>query len=447
MNLLNYLYHSYYLKGRTAYLNYKKLAFSSSEDFQRRRLEKLNSLLNYSNENVEYYRNVFSQIELPKKNGKIILSHIEDIQLLPVLNKEIIRNEQDRMFSKEHKVRNATINTSGGSTGEPIKVLQDRYYERDSAGLFAFVKYMRTRNPYGKSVLLWGATRDLYGKENNIKGKLADLLNNTKTFNSAKLTPKAISDFISHINKTKPQLIIAYVQSIYEVASFIEDNQLEVTKGIPIHTGAGQLFPFMRKKIERAFSTQVFNHYGGREFGAVATECSEHNGLHILGDTQYVEIVNENFEWMNYGEQGEILVTNFTNLSMPLIRYKVGDLSVFSKQAACSCGVVYPKIENIKGRTSNNFKLPDGGFVSGEYLTLTFNHLEGVKNFQIVQKTIDKIEIYLITTGGYDRNRIEEIVLKKMKKLFNENLQCSFFYVEEIPKTKTGKHLFTLSKI
>lgn len=445
-SLINYLYNRFYLGGVAHYKQYVKLSKSSKEEYDKRLKHNLSKLLSHALNNVPYYSEILSDTKL-SKNDKVIIENFEQFESIPVLTKDTIRNQVDRLYSQDYLSRNFYTNTSGGSTGEPLKVIQDKNFAQSAAGLFTFIKQVRTNNPYSDTVLLWGATRDFYGAKNTWKGHLADILNNTKKFNSAKLTREDILTFINHINRKKPSLIIAYVNSIYEVARFVEANNVFVTSQKAIHTGAGQLFDFMRETIERVFQCKVYNHYGGREMGAMATECNQFDGLHVLGDTVYLEVVDESGNPLPPGEEGDILVTTLTNYSMPLIRYKVEDKGIMKPYESCPCGIIYPKLARITGRTSNNFKLENGGMVSGEYLTLTFNHVKGIINFQIRQKAYNKLAIYLIVDHKYDKENTQSMVLNKMQKLFGENLVIDFSYVKDIPTTSTGKHLFTICEI
>src|SRR5258708_8762383 len=47
---------------------------------------------------------------------------------LPILTKGIIRERFEQLKSTDLKHRKWYFNTSGGSTGEPVKLIQDRYY-------------------------------------------------------------------------------------------------------------------------------------------------------------------------------------------------------------------------------------------------------------------------------------------------------------------------------
>lgn len=431
-----------YLQGTEAYESAKKLAYSDLATFEKEHLRLINNILEHAYNNVPYYR---SALATDSKKAPFI-SSLDELAQFPILTKTKIRGAQSALFSKDHRSRKSFINTSGGSTGEPLAILQDRNFLQKSSGLFALIKEIRTGDPFCRTVTLWGASRDIGSNQKSFKGRLIDFFNNTEIINAAKLTPEVIHHFVHTINKRRPPLIIAYVRSIYEVAKFVQQHNIKVAQQQAIHTGAGQLYPFMRELIEEVFKCKVFNHYGARETGALATECSEHNGLHILGSSVHLEIVNEKGDTCSPGEEGDILVTSLTNYSMPLIRYKIGDRAVAMEQTACSCGIVFPKIAKISGRTVNNFRLHSGGYVSGEYLTLTFNHIPGITNFQIRQKALNEITIYLVITDQYNTDTENKTSIK-LKELFGPDLKIQFRYVNDIPLTKTGKHLFTISEI
>lgn len=441
--LANSTFHKYRIGDHKYYLETKDIAYGKVKEYEAVQLANLNRLLDHAYRNTAYYGKGLSKFTV---NGSVTLNDVRELKQFPILTKDDVRANGEDLYSKDHVSRCSLVNTSGGSTGAPIKVLQDKYYGQSGSGAFLFVKELRTGDPYSDVVRLWGAHRDQYGGKNSMSGYMKEYVNNTKLFNSAKLTPESIQEFVTHINKHRPSMILAYVQSIYEVAVFAKANGLEVLPQKSIHTGAGKLYPFMRELIEEVFSTKVFDHYGGREFGAVATECGQGSGMHVLGHQRIVEILDEDGNECPPGKEGDVILTVLNNFSMPLIRYKVGDRAVWSDKNECACGIVFPKIEKIVGRTANNFPLANGGFVSGEYLTLTFNHVPGIGNFQIRQKSYEEIQIFLIIEDNYDK-KTETKISDKMRKLFGTEATVDFIYVDAIPKTPTGKHLFTVSEI
>src|SRR5262249_25791653 len=99
--------------------------------------------------------------------------------------------------------------------------------------------------------------------------------------------------FIHILNVQRPKLIIAYVDSIFELARFAERERLAIRPQSAIITSAGTLTVFMRETIESVFQCKVFDRYGSREVGDIAGECAAHNGLHVFPWGCYVEVVDE----------------------------------------------------------------------------------------------------------------------------------------------------------
>ena len=442
---INWLFHKLYLKDVEVYGMIRKLSKSSKAEMEVHQEARLQDLLEHSVRHIPYYSNRISE-DLKQRilHRKITLN---DLGRIPILLKENIRNNNKSLILDNHELRGSYTNTSGGSTGAPITVMQDKQYAVEGSGISSLVKELRTGDPYCNTAVLWGAQRDMYGANDTLIGKIKSWINNVTMFNSAKLEPNTIINFINHINSKKPDMILAYAQSIYQVGIYAKDNNVKVIPQKVIHTGAGQLFPFMRDLIQEVFQTQVFDHYGGREFGAIATECKYGGGLHTLDYNRKVEILDEEGKECPAGVEGEIVVTVLDNYSMPLIRYKVGDRGVWAENENCPCGMTSRKIARITGRTSNNFPLRNGGFVSGEYLTLTFNHISGIVNFQIRQLEFSKIKVFLHVDENYNLDDTELLVINKFIKLFGEEISVDFVYTSEIPITATGKHLFTVSEM
>ena len=116
------------------------------------------------------------------------------------------------------------------------------------------------------------------------------------------------------------------------------EKSLPIRPQVAIMTSAGTLHPLMREKIETAFQCKVFNRYGSREVGDIASECEAHAGLHVFPSGNYIEIVDDQGHPVPNGEEGNILVTNLYNYAMPLIRYYIGDRGVLSRSDRCACG-------------------------------------------------------------------------------------------------------------
>ena len=121
----------------------------------------------------------------------------------------------------------------------------------------------------------------------------------------------------------------------------------------------------------------MFETYGNREVMLMATECEEHDGLHVQAENLVVEVVvrrddTDGTRPAAPGELGEVVVTDLHNLAMPFIRYATGDLATAADDSPCGCGRGLPRIASVEGRTSDVLEDGDGHQVSGIALMTLF---------------------------------------------------------------------------
>ncbi len=116
------IYFFLYLAGSKISGNIKEIkkinnfSLSEKEKYQK---EKLKKILKHAYENVLYYHKILAVAGVVK-NNKV---YLENFNKIPILTKEIIRSEGSNLYSKDYKKRGFYENTSGGSTGEPVRFL------------------------------------------------------------------------------------------------------------------------------------------------------------------------------------------------------------------------------------------------------------------------------------------------------------------------------------
>ena len=74
-------------------------------------------------------------------------------------------------------------------------------------------------------------------------------------------------------------------------AEFVEKHNIQGLTFDTIITSAEVLRDEDRELIENVFRSKVFNRYGCREVAIIASECTEHYGMHIAADCLILEIV------------------------------------------------------------------------------------------------------------------------------------------------------------
>ena len=437
-----------HLKNKVFLKSFNKLKQNQSLSYlsnQNNQLEKLNKILTHAYNHIPYYHKLFNDLNLVS-NKKIILNSLDDIQKIPFLTKDIIREEEKNLYADDYQKRFSFTNSSGGSTGEPVLFVQDAQYTLSNQLNTQLAYSWRGMTLYDEMVVLWGAERDIFEGKRSLRSKLEDIYLNRVILNSFAMSEDDMLRYITVLNQKRPKLIKAYAQSIYELAKFAKENKIEVKKQYAIHLAAGTVYDFMRELIEEVFQCKAYNYYGSREVGSIASECRVQDGLHIMQEHTLLEVINSEGKVCKAGEEGEIVLTTLENYSMPLIRYKVGDIGILKKYDSCDCGCTYDKLQKIVGRTTDLFKGRDGKKIDGEYFTHLFYFVPWIKQFQVIQNCLDEIIIKIVKNSNIVETDIIDIT-QKIKMVMGEECQVIFQYVEEIPKTVTGKFRYTISNV
>lgn len=418
----------------------QELSQSTPEAIHSYQQQKLRELLHHAHQTVPYYRELLEDAGVVS-NGKI---HTENLEAVPLLTKQTLREENDRLHSTNPGPEPYT-NTSGGTTGEPVEFLQDKHYWEWNVATKIFYQQMAGKPLGGREVKLWGSERDIREGRESLKSRAKNFLYNRKLLNSFKMGEDDMRQYVSTINSFEPQTIWAYVESIYQLAQFIEKENLTVTSPNGIVTTAGTLHEPARNTIENVFETTVHNQYGSREVGDMACECTEQEGLHLFPYSHYFEIVSEDGIPVEPGEEGFVAVTSLTNYSMPLIRYKIGDIAV-QKAAPCSCGLPFPVIETVTGRVSDHFVTADGEQIHGEYFTHLFYDAAWVKQFQVRQIAVDEI---VVTAVPVDESHSPdwEPILNGIESVMGSELTVKTRLQDEIEPSSSGKYRFVISDV
>ena len=116
---------------------------------------------------------------------------------------------------------------------------------------------------------------------------------------------------------------MGYPSVLAHVANFARRHDYQVASG-SVQTTGELLTPNARKAILTAFAAPLFDRYGSAEVGIVAHECDAHDGLHILAENNWVELVDRHGHPVSKGQVGRIVVTNLNNFAQPFIRYDYG---------------------------------------------------------------------------------------------------------------------------
>lgn len=432
-NIITFTYYSIcHRKMISLFNNLKKRQPIKTQENLVYQKNKISNILSIATENIEYYKG----LGIHTKDFSY-----SDFKKIPILTKEIIRHHSDVLVNPNYQRLNEVLkNTSGGSTGEPITFFVTKEQDPHGYANYYLALHQNGVNIYDASVDLWGAERDMHNTDS--KFDLSSFLYNKTTLNTFVLSDEIIKTYIIRLNKIKPKFIKAYVHSIYEISKFINKNNITINFTPTIHCTTGPLYPEMKSEIIKAFNdARVYNYYGSREVSAIATEIKDQEGLFVLYDNVFVEILDKDNQPVKKGEEGEVVITTLNNFYMPLLRYKIGDRAI--KGDDLEFGTL--KFDAVVGRTLGVIHKKDGTKIDGQFFTSLFFYKNGIKNFQLIQKTISDLELRIVKSDSYKQEELDSIIRKIESELVDVKIKIIF--CEKIDLTATGKKMYVYSEI
>jgi phenylacetate-CoA ligase len=167
---------------------------------------------------------------------------------------------------------------------------------------------------------------------------------------------QAIQDFKPTVMTGTPSYQLYVMETLRKNGIDPAKSSLRIT--IP---GAEVWTEEMRQRIEQGYGLKAKgggarNVYGATELLGPGSgqECEQENGFHFWTDQFFLEILDpETNEPVEPGEEGEMVVTTMTKEAMPLIRYRMRDLTILD-DGDCACGrSAFPRCMWVTGRVDD----------------------------------------------------------------------------------------------
>ena len=402
--------------------------------------DRLRKLVRHAYDKVPYYRRIFDERGL-KPND---IQSYADLAKLPVLTKQLIRENSDRMMSRGFPPKEIILNRTGGSTGEPLVF----YTTRDERFHWSFAKVRRAYQWWGyetgdKRVLIVNKRPHM-----SVMEKLRAFFERNAIFVGWE-TAEELPLFVKKLEEFQPKFISSNPSFIYLLARFVERQGKTKLRLKAIITISEQLYDFQRRLFREVFECQTYSQYDSWEMNQIAAECSEHSGYHIAAESVIVEIVNNEGEPVPVGEEGRVLNTNLHNYAMPLIRYDTGDEGVISDKI-CPCGRGLPLLAKLSGRTTDFLLTTSRKKIPGLAIDIKVLASEGVDQFQIIQENYKEVRVKVVLTKGYQREDMDKLTKKitdEYRAILGVDMDITVQFVDQISTTREGKRRVVMSKL
>ncbi|HEY6005030.1 MAG TPA: hypothetical protein VIV57_19285 [Anaeromyxobacter sp.] len=368
---------------------------------------------------------------------------LADLPRLPILTKDALREHGDALrLAGDIPVE---IGATGGTTGIPIQIARDRagsVWQRGCYWRGFGWGGLRLGEPF---VQLFGGTLGVAKRRR---------LDRVKSFFSGKtflpafeLGPDNARRYLDEIRASGARFLVGYTSALYLLACHAERCGVRVELDAVFPT-AELLLDSWRETIARAFGAKVLPYYGCGEIQSLGYACPEAEVpvYHTCDEHSVIEVEQPGGGAALAGE-GPFLVTDLDNLATPMIRYRNGDAGVLAPHG-CRCGRTLGRITRLDGRVNDVLYRASGDAISGAIGPHAFKMVQGVEQFQIVQKRAGQITIHIVRREGSYVPAVEE---PKIQRIFKQHLgsdaEIDIRYVDWIPRTAAGKARFIINEV
>jgi phenylacetate-CoA ligase len=114
----------------------------------------------------------------------------------------------------------------------------------------------------------------------------------------------------------------------------------------------------LRKELEDLFGCDVYDNYGTHEISNAAFEGPDKDGLYLMEDCIYLEVLDtETGRPVAPGETGNLVATSLFRHIPPIIRFNLRDLARILPQRPSSLGTAFRRMDHFLGRSDDMVKL------------------------------------------------------------------------------------------
>lgn len=342
------------------------------------------------------------------------VSTLAGLKRLPPFKKRHIQEVKKDFFAQHVPPTHMPLGMaqSSGSTGEPVTIRKTRLND-----IFWHAYTIRDHEWYG---------RDYTGRLTAVRAIIPNYVETDQwggpvsmlyTSGPAQGIPVTtdIKQQIAWLNEFQPNIIIVHAGVMRGYVEEWRRNRYALTELKHIKNVGDTVSELLRTHVREITGLEMEDNYSSSEVGAIAIQCPVSGLYHVMSESLIVEILDEQGNDCAQGEIGRVVITDLYNMASPIIRYDIGDYAEVG--AACTCGRRLPTLKRVLGRERGLLVRPDGTRfwpMAGQY---TIADLFNVRQWQIIQHSLDDIEYKFVTDHPFTAEQEMEL-----RALINQRL-------------------------
>ena len=375
--------------------------------------------------------------EVYKKAGITGVSSAEDFEKIPFTDKADLRNAYPLGIQAVPDEQVVRIHSSSGTTGKPVIIPYTAKDVDDWATMFARCYEIagitnKDRIQITPGYGLWTAGIGFQAGCEKL-GAMAIPMGPGNTEKQLQM----MIDLESTVICATSSYALLLAEEINKRGL---KDKIKLKKGV---IGSERWSEAKRKYIHEALGIELYDIYGLTEiYGpGIGINCTGETGMHIFDDYLYTEIIDpQTGEVLPDGEEGEIVITTLVKEGAPLIRFRTHDLSRILP-GECRCGRTYPRLDIIKGRSDDMFKVHGVNMFPAQVEEI-LGMVDGVSSeykIDIAHDDANNRDIIMVTAeaeGRVDFGQTAEKIRQLFKSRLNVTPKVAVIALNTLPRSE-----------
>ncbi len=378
----------------------------------------------------------------------------EDLPKLPVVRKhELLAGGLEDRLSGSVRRERLVVRSTSGTSGAPIAVYMTRPEFRFRQLTLFRAMWRTARRPLPVTIVEAGAWIPPDGRGEALVRRMPL----AKVVYISRRQP--LGEQVDALRGLRPSILTGCPASLEMIAAEMRRLAVQPPHPRAVITRGEVLHGEVRRRLAEVFGCRIVDFYNAQEVGNIAWECADHEGTyHVNGDTCVVEVVDAAGNLLPAGGEGRVVVTCLYNMTMPIIRYAMGDRGTLAPLdgRACTCGHRGQTLVSLAGRDDDFVVLPDGRAISPRLIDDLFidacrslgiedPFTRAIRDYQVVQDSPSHL-LVRVAAAAVPPERLRGLLVDNLAALHPE-LRCDVDWVREIESGEGGKRKRIVSSL
>jgi phenylacetate-CoA ligase len=394
-------------------------------------LQQAQAIIRHAYDHTSGYRELYRQAGVTPDD----IRSLADIQRLPFVTKELIRDNLEAFSAREPGRRYVT---TGGSTGIPFGFYDTPLQSSiESAFIHTFWNRVGWQLGMRNAVLRGGYVGSADAPW------VYDAFRRELNLSSYYLTAATLPAYLKALRRYRPPVLQAYPSSLAIFCDLLADaGQTGTVPFDIVLLGSENIYDWQLEKFREALpGARLYGWYGHAEKVAYAPWCENSDRYHLQPFYGYTTVVRDDGREAAEGEEGELVATGFHSRATPFIRYRTMDRAVKGPAFCPACGRWFRLLERISGRSHEVIVTGTGRYISMTAINMHTDIFDALRQFQFYQEQPGRVVFRYVPKADPAPAELDRIRATLSEKLGGDT-ELSLERVASIPRNKSGKFSF-----